>query len=585
MRISSTIKLFIGLVFALAIGNTVVMFLTEFNFRSFIMTTIAVGVVLVGFIIILIKVKPIDDLIRLLDDVQNGRVNINIDRSKLTNDEIGILTGYAYRLTEVIRSIVQDLSSIDREYNKLGKLKYRVDASKYDNSFKEMIEGINGILDSETDNLNNLRSVFDQINNGDFNIVVKDLPGDFITFSNAYREVAANLKNVSGEVKKMTEEIVVNGNLHFQIDSSKYKGDWRDIMSGLNRVVSSVDAPIEEISNSIKVVNTGSFNPPPITGNYNGTFLAIKNNFNTYANALPSYMKEISSSLSAIADGNLTRTVSMHFEGDYDGVKQSINRIVKDLHKTMSEISSASEQVLSGAKQISASANDLANGAQEQASSVEELNASIDVVNQQTSQNAENAMEANNLSRKSTDNANDGSQAMKQMLDSMSQIKEASHNISKIIKVIQDIAFQTNLLSLNAAVEAARAGEHGKGFAVVAEEVRSLAGRSQQAAVETTSLINDSIIRVETGAGIAESTSASLDIIVKNAGEVLEIINKISSASQEQADAISQISIGLMQVSSVVQSNSAVSEETAAASQELNSQAELLQQLVSYFKL
>ncbi|MCL2621351.1 MAG: methyl-accepting chemotaxis protein, partial [Defluviitaleaceae bacterium] len=333
------------------------------------------------------------------------------------------------------------------------------------------------------------------------------------------------------------------------------------------------------------VLNQGSFNPPLVTGDYAGDFLAIKNDFNQYVKEMPMYMKEITNCLEAISNGDLTRSITVIMNGDYDGVKNSVNSITETLHKTMSEISTASEQVLSGASQISSSATDLANGAQEQTNSVEELNSAIELINQQTTKNAESAATANELSSKSTENAQEGNAAMSQMVEAMAQIKESSNGISQIVKTIQDIAFQTNLLALNASVEAARAGEHGKGFAVVADEVRTLAGRSQEAATQTTSLIQNSIDRVDSGSEIAATTAQSLDTIVSSADEVLEIIGQISVASKEQADAIAHINQGLNQISSVTQSNSAVSQETAAASEELNSQAEVLRHLVSFFKL
>jgi methyl-accepting chemotaxis protein len=203
----------------------------------------------------------------------------------------------------------------------------------------------------------------------------------------------------------------------------------------------------------------------------------------------------------------------------------------------------------------------------------------------QVKQNAANATQADKLSLTAKDDAVKGDEQMKEMLQAMHDINESSTNISRIIKVIDDIAFQTNILALNAAVEAARAGQYGKGFAVVAEEVRNLAQRSASAANETTTMIEGSIKKVDAGTKIASNTAQALIEIVESITKAAELVGQIAAASNEQATAISQVNQAVEQVSQVIQTNSATAEESASASEELSSQAEMLKQMVNRIKL
>ncbi len=284
-----------------------------------------------------------------------------------------------------------------------------------------------------------------------------------------------------------------------------------------------------------------------------------------------------------IAAGDLTVEVDVKSENDLLGKK--LSEMVEKNNEVLTNIAAASEQVASGSKQVSDSSIALSQGATEQASSVEELTASLEEISSQTKLNAQNANQANELAETAKSNAVQGNTQMNGMLRAMEEINESSANISKIIKVIDEIAFQTNILALNAAVEAARAGQHGKGFAVVAEEVRNLAARSANAAKETTDMIEGSIKKVEGGTRIARDTANALNKIVEDVAKVSALVSDIAMASNEQATGIAQINQGIMQVSQVVQTNSATSEESAAASEELSSQAELLRESVSKFKL
>ena len=528
--------------------------------------------------------KSVKKVVTVVDEVSRGNLNVNIDRSNIAKDETGVLIQSICGLVDTIRTINDDVLDFAYQQNEMGDYEYKMNPEKFGGDFRELVERINKVPEGSDGESWLAIDALTDIGKGVFDSEMKQLPGKRVITNNTISKVQDILKELTSDLGLMIEAAAVKGDLNFTVDENKYKGGWRTIVKGLNDIANAVDAPIVEVRDVVARFNAGYFDKQ-VKGDYQGDFLAIKNDVNELVVNVGAYVREISDCLSAMSGGDLTRTTNMKFEGEFDLIGKSINNIANTLHKSISEISMAAEQVLVGAKQISVSAMDLANGATQQASSVQQLNASIDMINEQTKQNAEDAREASALSGKSTQYAGEGNDAMKQMLEAMLQIKDSSTSISRINKVIQDIAFQTNLLALNAAVEAARAGEHGKGFAVVAEEVRNLAARSQEAATETTGLIEDSINRVDAGSGIAETTAESLNSIVSSADEVLHIINNISDSSQTQTEAIGQVSIGLEQISSVVQSNSAVSEETAAASEELNSQAEVLQQLVAYFKL
>jgi len=528
-------------------------------------------------------VKPIKVLVDLLEDVANGNFNVNIRTDSA--DEVGQLATSAKHLVDNLKTLIHDLEHMADEHER-GEIDVFVKTDKFTGEFKVAANQINLMVAHHLDMMRSTMHSVDEIAKGNFNATLEKFPGKKVFINETFDVLHENVTDVYNGIKGMIKAASIDGDMHYSIDEKLFTGygQWLELVQGLNAVCKAVDEPVVEIMNAIAALEVGRFDVM-VKGNYPGDFGTMKYHVNLAITDLSKYIHEIDDCVAAIASGDLTKNITMTFDGEFSRIKESINHISAVLHKTMSEIGAASAEVLSGAKLISTSAMDLATGATEQASTVEELNTSMELINLQTKQNADNAQEANTLSTKSTENAKEGNKDMAQMLDAMRQIKESSGNISRIIKVIQDIAFQTNLLALNAAVEAARAGEHGKGFAVVAEEVRSLAARSQEAASETTGMIEESINRVDIGSGIAEATAKALDIIVNNADEVLQIINSISSSSKEQAEAVGQISTGLGQIAIVVQNNSAVSEETAAASEELNSQAEILQELVSYFKL
>lgn len=351
-------------------------------------------------------------------------------------------------------------------------------------------------------------------------------------------------------------------------------------------LTSAITRPLRELENSAAKIVGGNFDFS-ITYKSKDELGKLAEAFRNMTVILESIISDASRLLSEMADGNFdVRTKAEdRYVGSFQSLLGSIRKLNRGLSSTLGQINASADQVAAGAGQVSDGAQALSQGATEQASAVEELASTIAGISSQVKDTAENASVARKQSSTAEDEVETCNRQMQEMISAMEEITRTSNQIGNIIKTIESIAFQTNILALNASVEASRAGTAGKGFAVVADEVRSLAGKSTEASKDTAELIESSIKAVNRGTEIANSTAKSLVKVVEDVRTVSTKVDMIAAAAEEQAGAVEQVTVGVDQISSVVQTNSATAQESAAASEELSSQAEMLKNLVSQFIL
>lgn len=559
--------------------------------------------------------NPLKELVDAADRMAQGDVQLQL-KGGASKDEVGQLTASFQVMADNIQMTAQHLQSVSQgdlsadirvrsdkdvlnqslllcvknlqqvlgEVNQMaaaaveGQLKQRADASRHQGEYRTLVEAFNATLDAILHPLGESNRILQKLSGGDLRERVNiECAGDHQRMKNAVNGMHDWMKELIAYVTK-----IANGDM--TADMRKASEDdqiheWLIMMrENIRHVVGDIDGLAAEAIE-------GNLEKRADAAKHGGEYRRIVEGVNKTLDAVVTPINEAVSCLKEMSQGNLDVQMEGDYKGEYAVMKKALNSTLASMNDVLRQVASSTDQVAAGSRQISDASQSLSQGATETASTMEEISASIHEMSAQTGLNAENAMQGNQMAVTVRDHAEKGSSMMQQMVGAMNDINASGTNISKIIKVIDEIAFQTNLLALNAAVEAARAGKHGKGFAVVAEEVRNLAQRSAEAAKETTALIEDSVKKTEVGTSIAHTTSESLTEIVDGITKVADLMSEIAAASREQAQGIKQINEGASQVGQVVQQNTANSEELAAASEELSAQAVQLKRMVERFRL
>ena len=523
----------------------------------------------------------IDDFRKKTHALSEGSV---MPHSNFVDNSYGLhlITAEFNAVVDSVAKVRHDIFSLYSHHEK-GSYKEVIDITAHEGIYREIVAKVNDFILALISNRTNIINFFSELASGNFEVTRKNtFVGDEAYINDVLESVKGSIVDIASSAYSLAEK-VTQGDLSASIDSGKFSGSWADLAEKLNELVVAANIPLMGIRDNVELMSHGDFSL--LEGSYPGVFGEIADSCNKTNHIAQAYMDELTLTLQKMAKGDLVVELKQEYVGSYAPIGQAITIIIDSLNETLAEISEAVDQVTIGAQQIADGSMSLAEGTLRQNDAIESLQNSIEFIHNKAVQASGNAIKATGGVNRTKEIVYAGGENVKNMAHTMSKIKESSENIGKISKTITDIAFQTNLLALNASVEAARAGEHGRGFSVVADEVRSLAGRSQISAAETTEIVKDDLAQVAEGQRITNDVVGSFESIVGNIEEIALALTGISELSSEQLSQITGINQSVADISTVVSDTSMAAQESASASEELSSLADLLREKVSFFKL
>jgi methyl-accepting chemotaxis protein len=423
-------------------------------------------------------------------------------------------------------------------------------------------------------------NVMRNFGDGNFNANVRKYHDSWAWANDIMDSLRENFKHITNEISVITKN-AAKGEFHITASEGSAKGEWAELIKTLNEFLSDINEPLDKIEENVILMSQGDFSR--LEGKFYGVFESLQTACNLTNERSEHTIDEIAGILKQLADGDLT--IKNHKNIIYTPIREALDIIITSLHGSISEIYHTADIMLTSSEKLARDAVVLSDGSKMQASAIEELHDTIGIISGEANDNDERAGKANLLSSKTDEYAHTGDEYLRELLISVEEIKDSSASISNVVGVIENIAFQTNLLALNASVEAARAGEHGKSFSVVAEEVRSLASRSQKAVSETSNLIADSIDKVDNGLKNVQIMDDSLAQIITDVSQISDMLSQISQSSLEQKESLMSVLGRLDEISDVVKSNSGASDDCASVSQEFSSQAKLLKEMISIYRV